>query len=200
MPVLLPTGHFGTAVWLGRVPLAKPPQLASTPEARLMLRFSGVEGEAHSGLTRPACSRVAQQYARGTPIANTRQLTLMAAEDLAAMAAAMGIAALDPGLMGASVVLEGIADFCHLPPGSRLQADSGATLVVDMENRPCKLPSRGIEALHPGKGALLLAAARGRRGITAWVEAEGVLELGARLRLHVPDQPVWAHLGAARRG
>lgn len=164
------------------------------------LRFSGVEGEAHSGLTRPACSRVSGQYARGTRIANTRQLTLMSAGDLAVISRAMGIVALDPGLMGASAVVDGIPDFSHLPPGSRLQADSGATLVVDVENRPCKLPAPGIEALHPGKGALVMSAARGLRGITAWVEAEGLLEMGAQLRLHVPDQPVWFHLAAARRG
>ena len=48
MPVLLPTGHYGTVIWLGRVPMTDPPQLASHPEARLHLRFSGVEGEAHS--------------------------------------------------------------------------------------------------------------------------------------------------------
>ena len=64
-------------------------------------------------------------------------------------------------------------DFSHLPPGSRLEATGGATLVVEVENRPCKLPARGIAARHPGKGGLVMAAAKGRRGITAWVEAEG---------------------------
>lgn len=199
MPVLLPTDFHATITWLGRVP-ADPPQLASVAADRLELRFDGVVGEAHSGLTRASCSRVSAQYPVGTTIANTRQLTLMSSDDLAAIAAAMGIAALDPALMGASVVLAGIPDFSHLPPGSRLQGASGATLVVDLENRPCKLPAKGIEARHPGKGALVLGAAKGRRGVTAWVEAEGVLVLGETMRLHVPDQPVWAMLSAAHRG
>jgi hypothetical protein len=30
------------------------------------------------------------------------------------------------------------------------------------------------------------------------VEREGVFRVGDRLRLHVPDQPVWAHLGDVR--
>jgi hypothetical protein len=40
--------------------------------------------------------------------------------------------------------------------------------------------------------------AEGRRGVTAWVERVGVLRVGDRLRLHVPDQRPWAHLDAAR--
>ena len=79
-----------------------------------------------------------------------------------------------------------------------MQGDSGATLVVDLENRPCTLPAKVIEAARPGAGKLFKPAAKGRRGITAWVEREGVFRLGERLRLHVPDQPVWAHLAEVR--
>jgi hypothetical protein len=98
------------------------------------------------------------------------------------------------------MVVEGIPDFSHVPPGSRLQGASGATLVVDIENRPCTLPARPIEGRHPGYGAKFKAAAQGRRGITTWVEREGVFALGDSIRLHVPDQPVWAHLAEVRRG
>jgi hypothetical protein len=35
--------------------------------------------------------------------------------------------------------------------------------------------------------------------VTAWVEREGVIALGATLRLHIPDQPVWPHLHQARK-
>ncbi|MDT8856848.1 sulfurase [Paracoccaceae bacterium Fryx2] len=199
MPALLPTGFHGTITWLGLVPDRKA-ALASLPVQSLIAGFAGPEGEAHGGLTRPACSRVARQYRRGTPIRNTRQFSLMGAEDLAAMAAAMGLAALDPALLGTGVVIAGIPDFSHIPPSSRLQAEGGATLVVDMENRPCTLPAREIEALHPGHGRTFKPAAVGRRGVTAWVEAEGMLRLGQRVTLHVPDQPAWAHLETARRG
>jgi hypothetical protein len=80
-----------------------------------------------------------------------------------------------------------------------LQAEGGATLVVDIENRPCTLPARPIEGRHPGYGAKFKAAAQGRRGITAWVEREGTFTMGEAVRLHVPDQPVWAHLHHALR-
>jgi hypothetical protein len=92
------------------------------------------------------------------------------------------------------MVVRGIPDFSHLPPSSRLQAEGGATLVIDMQNRPCTLPAKPIEAAHPGFGAKFKPAGRGRRGVTAWVEREGTLRLGEGVRLHIPDQRVWGHL------
>ena len=199
MSALKPTQFIGRIVWLGCVP-DRAAALESQSQPGLMTTFSGPEGEAHGGLTRPACSRVKALYKSNTEIRNTRQLTLLSAEDLAATAAAMGLAELDPALVGATMVIEGIPDFSHLPPSSRLQGASGATLVIDMNNRPCTLPARPIEGQHPGFGKRYKTAAKGRRGVTAWVEREGRFALGDTIRLHIPDQPVWAHLDAARAG
>ena len=105
---------------------------------------------------------------------------------------------LDPALLGATLVLEGIPDFSRVPPSSRLQAPNGTTLIVDMENRPCHLPAREIEGERPGMGRAFKPAAQGRRGVTAWVERPGRLALGDEMVLHVPDQPAWPHLAAAR--
>ena len=192
MPALIPTDCHGTVTWLGRV-ADRGAALASAPLDQVMARFTGLDGEAHGGLTRPSCSRVTAQHALGTEIRNCRQLTILSAEDLALIAADMGLDALDPGLLGASMVIAGLPDFSHLPPSARLQTDSGATLVVDMQNYPCTLPAPGIEAAHPGKGARFKPAAKDRRGVTAWVEREGILRIGDRLRLHIPDQRPWAH-------
>ena len=170
---------------------------------------AGAVGDSHAGLTRAACSRVAGTYRRGRAIRNARQLAIMSAEDLAAIARTMGLAALDPGLLGVTMVLEGLADFSHLPPSSRLVVEGrepAAGLVVDMENRPCHLPAPLLGARPPGHGAAFPAAAKGRRGdvvdaleqvlagrrgVVAWVEAEGEVRLGDSLRLHLPDQPAW---------
>lgn len=191
MPALRPTDLFATVRWLGRVP-DRGAGLVSVPVPEIELTFAGIAGEAHSGLTRRSCSRVTAQHPAGTEIRNTRQISVLSAEDIAAIAAAMSVTTLDPAWLGANLVVEGIGDFSHVPPSSRLQGEDGATLVVDMENRACVLPGKVIEAELPGKGRLFRAAARGRRGVTAWVEREGWLRLGERLRLHVPDQPAWA--------
>ena len=198
MPVLKPTDFIGRIVWLGLV-RDRSAQLEAEAVAELTATFAGPVGEDHGGLTRPSCSRVMAQYPKGTTIRNTRQFTILSVEELASTAAKMGLERLDPALVGATMVIEGIPDLSHLPPSSRLQGPEGATLVVDIENRSCQLPAKPIEARHAGFGARYKSAASGRRGLTAWVEREGVFRLNDAIRLHIPDQPIWAHLEAARR-
>ena len=198
MPALMPTNFYATITWLGLVG-DREAALESRAVDQITALFSGPVGEAHGGLTRPSDSRVLAQYKRGTPIRNTRQFSILSAEDLAVIAAKMGVDALDGALVGATMVVQGIPDFTHIPPSSRLQNEAGATLTVDMENRPCVLPAKPIEAAHEGFGAKFKAAAKGRRGVTAWVEREGVFRVGDRLRLHVPDQPVWGYWDEAKR-
>lgn len=198
MAAIIATKFYGTITWIGRV-AERDAALQSAALTEIFASFAGPEGEAHGGLNRPACSRVAGLYKRNLTIRNTRQFAVMAAEDLAQIAAKMGLDSLDPALLGTSLVIAGIPDFSHLPPSSRLQAEGGATLVVDMENRPCTLPARPIENAHPGYGKHFKPAAQGLRGITAWVEAEGMLRIGQKIRLHIPDQPAWAHQTEARR-
>jgi len=198
MPALIPTRFSGIVTWLGNVP-DRDAALQSQPLAEIMARFDGPEGEAHGGLTRSSCSRVTGQYRRGTTIRNVRQFSVLSAQELAAIAATMHLESLDPALLGANLVIDGIPDFSLVPPSSRLQAESGATLVVDMENRPCTLPAKVIESAYPGFGKRFKPAAAGRRGVTAWVEAEGMLHLGQRVTLHIPDQPTWPHLDVARQ-
>ena len=190
MPALKPTDIIGEVIWIGFVP-DRDAGLPSMPLEEAQLTFAGIPGEAHGGLTRPSCSRVLSQHPRGTEIRNVRQLSVLSAEELAEIAADCGVASLDPALVGASLVISGIPDFTHLPPSSRLQLPDGATLVVDMENRPCTLPAKPIEETHPGAGAKFKAAAKGKRGVTAWVEREGTVRVGQAVRLHVPDQRVW---------
>lgn len=200
MPALIPTRFTATVTWLGHNP-DRDAALETRPLTEMALSFAGHAVESRAGLTRPSDSRVLSQYKRGTPIRNTRQVAIVSAEDLAAIAAEMGLETLDPALVGASMVIAGIPDFSHVPPSSRLQdEDSGATLTIDMENRPCHLPAKPIDARHAGFGKLFKRAAQGRRGVTAWVEREGTIRLGATLRLHIPDQPVWAHLAEGRAG
>lgn len=198
MPALKATGFYGEIKWIGRV-ADREAALASEPLEFADLEWGGIAGEAHGGVTRPSCSRVLDQHPRNTEIRNTRQLSVVSAEELEKISAVMGLdSGLKPSWLGASLMLSGLPDLTHLPPSSRLQAPSGATLVIDMENRPCHLPSAVIETEHPGFGRLFKAAGKGLRGVTTWVERPGRIALGDQLRLHVPDQPVWPQLSIAR--
>ncbi len=197
MPALMPTHFTATIRWLGRVPVGEGP-IRSVPVDSVHLTWDGMVGERHSGLTRPSCSRMLKQYPRGTEIRNVRQLSVMSAEELALIAERMGLDAIAPEWAGASMVIEGIPDFSHVPPSARLQGPGGVMLAIDMENRPCQLPAREIESEHEGFGKRFKPAAAGLRGVTAWVERPGRLAIGDELRLHVPDQPHWAHNEALR--
>lgn len=198
MPALIPTDFSATVTWLGVVESDDRTALIATPRDALELRFEGLAGSVHGGRVRASCSRVVAQHPRGTPIVNERQFSILSEEELARIATEMGLDALDPARLGASIVMRGLPDLSLLPPSSRLQGPDGATLVVDMQNRPCHLPARSIETVEPGKGRLFKRAADGRRGVTAWVQREGRIALGDTLRLHIPDQPAWPHLEAAR--
>ena len=197
MPALKPTSFVATITWLGSVPNRAASLRAVSVDA-VDVTLDGFPAEDHGGPTRASCVRVRSQYAPGTEIRNVRQLSILSAEELAATAAEMGLAAIDPAWVGASMVIEGIPDFTHVPPSSRLMSASGVGIVLDMENRPCIYPGQEIEAEAAGFGKLYKPAAKGRRGVTAWIEHGGRLSVGDRLVLHVPDQPVWPHLEAAR--
>ena len=190
MQALQESGHAGVVEWIGAVG-DRDVSLKSSKSAEAHLSFAGLRGEAHSGLTRLSCVRVEDLYVPDTPIRNTRQISILSAEDIEAIANDIGLAKLEPAYLGANLVVRGLPWFTLVPPASRLQFSSGATVTVDMENLPCNLPAREIETDHPGRGKKFKAAARRRRGVTAWVECEGVVRLGDAVRLFVPVQPAW---------
>jgi hypothetical protein len=190
MPTMQKSDFAAEVVWLGHVPAGQ--GLRAAPVETLQLTFDGAAGERHGGGLRPSCSRMTMLYPKGTEIRNVRQLSVLCADEMAEIASRIDLEALDPALLGVSVVLKGIPDFTHVPPSSRLQGPSGVTLTIDMENLPCIYPGKEIETESPGHGKAFKAAAHGRRGVTAWVERPGALTLGDRLELFVPTQRPWA--------
>ena len=197
MPALLPTEFTGRITWLG-VNQNRNDTLRNVAVDEMALSFAGCSDESRAGLTRPSCSRVVGQYPRGTAIRNTRQICLVSAEELALTAAKMGIDAIDPSWLSSSIVVEGIPDFTLIPPASRLITNNGTAITVDMENRPCNLPAPVINEDMPDKGRAFKLAAKGLRGVTGWVEREGLLRLDDEIKLHIPDQPAWPHMDQAR--
>ena len=183
-------GCVGRIIWIGRVTDRKS-SIRSSPVRETRVTFSGLDGDSHFGLTRPSCVRVAELYEEGTEIRNTRQISILSSEELDEIAKDSGSGELPPNAVGANLVVRGIPHLSLLPPSSRLQSASGATLVVDSENLPCLLPAREIEATMPGRGKHFKSSAINRRGVTAWVEREGILRIGELVKLFIPAQPPW---------
>ncbi len=155
--------------------------------------FEGIEGDSHAALTRESCVRVKQQYPVGTEIRNTRQISIVSVEELAKIAEAMEVVKIQPEWLGANLVIEGVPDLTLLPPSSRMIFSSGLSLVVDMENAPCKYPAERIDQHYPGQGKYFIKCATGLRGVTAWVEREGMIKVGDEFVLHVPPQRLYPH-------
>ncbi|WP_039017279.1 MOSC domain-containing protein [Halocynthiibacter namhaensis] len=190
MPEHIDSGYSGEITWLGLMP-DRAKTLQGVAKDSLFAGFDGINGDSHMGVTRASCGRTQGQHPRGTTIRNTRQFTVLCAQELARVADEMNIETLDPALIGANLVVDGVPDFSHIPPSSRLIAENGTTLVVDVINLPCVFPGKPIESVHINKGKTFKPAAKDRRGITAWVLCEGMLRVGDVLRLHVPAQRQW---------
>ncbi len=169
------------------VRVASGADFATQPVAAADLVFGGIHGDLHAGLTRPACSRT-RWHARGTPIANTRQISIVSLEECAEIAALLQVPHVDPGLLGANLVTRGLPELTALASGTRLQFPSGATLFVTEENTPCRYP--GAKLAHAHQQARLevafARAAMGRRGLVCLVEREGRIVKDDAIALIVP--------------
>ena len=189
MPMLSPTSLTATVKFLGINDIAG--DLSTRVVSEVDVDYGGFVGDSHSGVTRASCVRVVSQYPKGTEIRNTRQISALSAEDIESIRHTMDLDILNPEWIGANLVLQGIHDFSKLPPSSRLIAPNGTSLVVDMENAPCRFPGEIIEQHRPGFGSRFPKAALGKRGITMWVERTGILKNGDVLSLHVPPVCSW---------
>jgi len=164
----------------------------STPHPALVLTYSGVAGDRHEGLVRPAGARE-PWYPRGTPMRNERQLSIVSVEELAEIAAALNIPHLDPTWIGANLALSGIPHLTQLPPRSLLLFPSGATIRVDGDNDPCRKSGAAIAAHVENRPDLQFAfvrAAKNKRGLVAWVEREGTITPGDEVKVRTWRQVI----------
>lgn len=160
---------------------------------KVKLLFSGIEGDCHGGLERDSDSRMLKQFKRGTRVKNARQVSILSEEELGDIARNMGLPAVKPEWVGANVITSGIPHLTLLPPSTRLQFPSGAMIVVDMENLPCRYPADIIAKHHPEQQKGFVAAAKHKRGVVGWIEAEGEVALGDAITVWLPPQRLYGH-------
>ncbi len=163
------------------------------PSGTLSLLFSGPKGDCHAGLTRASDGRTLILYPRNTDIRNVRQITIVAPDEIDDIATALGVSHIDPAWLGANLLISGIPDLTLLPPSTRIQFPSGATLVVDMENAPCLQMAKVVVHHHGEAGWNFVKAALHKRGVTAWVEREGTVHMGDKVTLILPPNRIYAH-------
>lgn len=157
--------------------------------------FEGIPGDFHAGLTRRSGSRE-PWYPRGTEMRNERQLTILSRAELGEAASQMGIDSIEPEWIGGNLTLAGIPMLSMLPAGTLMFFAGGATLKVDFQNAPCRLSGKTIARNVGREGDVALAlsfvsSAKRRRGLTAWVEKPGRIELGETVELRLPEQWIY---------
>ena len=166
------------------------------PVDELLLDFDGIAGDFHAGPTRRSGGRE-PWYPRGTEMRNERQLSIVAADELAVVAQRMGLAEIRPEWIGANLVIEGVPNLSMLPAGTLLFFKGGVTIKVDAQNGPCRIAGRSI-AENAGMadveaGALLFPkVAKRLRGVVAWVEKPGTVMAGEEISVRVPEQWIYS--------
>jgi hypothetical protein len=171
----------------------RPGDFTTTAVAALDLTFDGIAGDRHAGATRRSGGRE-PWYPRGTETRNERQVSLVAADELAAIAAVLGLPTVEPEWLGANLLVSGVANLTLLPPRSLLLFAGGATIRIDGLNTPCRKTGRAIAARfpdHEGLDFAFLRAGRDRRGLVGWVEKPGTVRLGETIDIRVPEQRLY---------
>ena len=116
----------------------------------------------------------------------------MSAEELAIISQRMDLGRpLEAATLGANLCVEGIPEFSQLPGGTRLRFPSGAALVVEETNPPCKYMGEEIEAAYttttgePAVGKMFGKHSIGLRGVVGVVDVPGEIRTGDRIILEV---------------
>lgn len=163
----------------------------------LVLGYDGIRGDFHAGATRRSGGRE-PWYPRGTEMRNTRQISIIATDEMAVVARRMDIAEIRPEWVGANLVIEGVPNLSMLPAGTPLFFKGGATLKVDAQNHPCRFAGRlvaeraGMADAEAGALAFVKLAKR-LRGLVAWVEKPGTVRAGEAVSVRIPEQ--WIYRG-----
>ncbi|MEW5872952.1 MAG: DinB family protein [Chloroflexota bacterium] len=169
---------------------ADPDSLVTARQPQVVVNFSGLEGDKHSGFTRPSDGRT-PYYPRGTGIRNDRQVSIVSVEELEQVAAALGLPEILPEWLGANLLLSGIPNLTQLPTRTRLVFSHGVVLSVTGENLPCTGPGKVLQDHYnqDGLATQFPQAAIQRRGLVAVVEKPGILWPGEQVEIERPALP-----------
>lgn len=163
---------------------------ATFAASQLALDFNGIPGNRHYGQTKPAGGRE-KHYVKGTEMMNNRHWSAISEEEISAVAAGMNVPDLDPGWLGANIVVEGMEGFSQLPLVTHLFFERAgevvAVLGVYEHNGPCTWPDPYIaEGLGYKPEVSFATAAHARRGLVGWVDMPGIIRPGDTVTAKIP--------------
>jgi len=165
--------------------------LHKDPYDSVEVDLEGFPGDRHRGFTREAWQ--GDKDPEGTVRRNERQWSGVSVEELAIISERMDLnRPLEAATLGANLCVEGIPEFSQLPRGTRLLFPSGATLVVEEINPPCKDMGEEIAAAYttntgePAVGKMFPKHSFGLRGVVGVIDVPGLIRAGDRVVLEIP--------------
>lgn len=170
--------------------------LSKDEHASIRVELDGIVGDRHRSWVRDTWQGDKQPV--GTVRRNERQWSAVSVEELAEIAAAMQLdEPLTAASLGANLCIEGVPELSRLPKGTLLKFPSGAELIVEEYNPPCRSMSRIQASRHSrdsGNKVLDTAfstAAKLRRGVVGVVEAAGPINKGDEVTVVLYETPGW---------
>ncbi|MEN9604379.1 MAG: putative metal-sulfur cluster biosynthesis protein YuaD [Candidatus Parcubacteria bacterium] len=189
----------GKVEWVGLTPPLG--NSAAIPRKRIdVFQGQGVQYDKHWGTrTLDVRDEVAQAFGlkKGLECFNMRQWSAVSAEEVALIAADMGIPDIESGDLGENLIVSGIPNFTLLPPGTLIffkdaRKDTRTTILcVYAENQPCYIPAQIIQAKNkgvPGLVGTFDSHARNRRGLVGWTMCSGIIKPNDTVIAYVPAQ------------
>ncbi|HHG88885.1 MAG TPA: molybdenum cofactor sulfurase [Devosia sp.] len=160
---------------------------------RLTLTYEGIPGDRHAGLTRKSNARE-PWHKKGTEMRNEQQVSILADDELIAVASELGIDELKPEWIGGNMVLSGIPFLSQLPPRTLLMFEGGVTIRIDGDRGPCRYAGRSIADQFQERDDIEFAfpkVAEHRRGLVGWVEVPGVVRSGESVTARIWEQCIY---------
>lgn len=170
--------------------------LSKEQHPSILVELDGVVGDRHRSYTRQTWS--GDKQPEGTFRRNERQWSAVSIEELAAIREDMDLTDnLTATSLGANLCLEGITELSRLPRGTLLKFPSGAELIVEEYNPPCREMGQKLAATHETRSGDALSetafskAAKLTRGIVGSVEVAGTIRAGDEVSVILYAAPSW---------
>ena len=170
--------------------------LSKNERDAIEVELDGIVGDAHRSWSREAWEGDKQPV--GTVRRNERQWSAVSAEELAEIGEAMDLAEpITAESVGANLCISGISELSRLPKGTVLKFASGAELVVEEYNPPCKDMGEQLMARHTTRSGKALTsttfskAAKLSRGIVGVVDVPGTISAGDEVTVDIYATPSW---------
>lgn len=170
--------------------------LSKEAHPAIQAELDGIVGDRHRSYFRDTWP--GDKQAEGTVRRNERQWSAVACEELLEIQQEMDLKApLSAASLGANLCFEGLPELSRLPKGTLLKFPSGAELIVEEYNPPCREMSEKLAGLHETNSGKPLSttafskAAKLLRGVVGVIEVAGTIKAGDDVTVILYVTPKW---------